>query len=78
MADEKGAYLTAEEVEKIRAMIKREEFNGEAQKKLVVGAVSLSKFIIEAGKVLATIGIAIALVKGWAVDFISSSIRGGK
>ena len=78
MSDEYSGYLTAEEVEKIRAIIKREEFAEEAQQRLITGAASFSKFIIEAGKVLATVAVAIALVKGWASDFILSPVGGRK
>lgn len=78
MSSDDNAYLTFEEVQKVRKIIKREEFSEEAHQKIIVGAVSISKFIIEAGKVLATIAIAVAFLKGWAADFVIGVLGGRK
>lgn len=76
--DEHDSPLTTEEIQKIRRIIKREDFSEEAHQKLIDGAISTSKFIIEAGKVMATIAVAIAFLKGWAVDFVISALGSKK
>ena len=70
--------MTPEEVEKIRKIIEREDFSKEAQRKVIVGALTASKLIIEGGKVLATLAFLVAFLKGWASDFVIGILSGRK
>ena len=70
MIDDDNCPLTIGELLKIRKIINREDSAEESRKKFIARADSISKMIISGGQVLATIAIAVAIVKGWAIDFI--------